>query len=168
MMRRTILTATLLAPLSALAAEPPAPSLSLGTVELTLGMTEEKALTALREHYVLKPVPHTRSYFVQEKDAKDGAAGASLGALEVADGKVSAITREHRPQGNADAVGWARALTETLAGLVREGRTSCTLESETSTPQLQVATVRCDRKTVSLVLVAQGAETKIAVTEMVR
>src|SRR5262245_46328026 len=144
------LLALLLAPP---AAEAPAGQdvLRLGKVELALGESQDKVKAKLEKLYVLKPAAHTRSFFVCEKPGCD--TGRSLGAVEFEEGRLTSITRERWPKGKGRAADLAKSLTDAVAGFVSEGRTSCTLEADNATPAMQVATMRCGKKHLSIAIV---------------
>ena len=154
--------------LAAPAAEKPARRdvLRLGKVELALGLSQEQATAKLEKLYVLEPITGTPSFFVREK-ATSGP-GRSLGAVEFQEGRLASITRESWPKGKGRATDLAKVLADAVAELVKEGRTSCTLEADNAAPTMQVATIRCDKKHVSLAIVKTEAETKVVVTEMLR
>ncbi len=162
----TLLIALLLAPAEAEKAAPARDVLWLGKVELALDTPEEKAKAELEKHYVLKPAAHTRSFFVMEK--AEGQEGRSLGAVEFEQGRLTSITRERRGKDVATAAGFAKTLADALGALVSEGRTSCTLAAEGASAPVQVATILCGRKQVSIAIVSTGGETKAVVTEMLR
>jgi hypothetical protein len=163
----TLLSAVLLAAPAAPAAEKkPAETLAMGPVELTLGMPQDEAKAELEKHCVLEEAPHTRSFFVYEK-TEEGK-GRSLGSVEFEDAKLTSITRERWASGNGDAADLAKTVADILGALVQEGRTSCTLESDSPSSAFQVVTIRCDRKHVGLVVMTTGPDTKVVVTEMLR
>jgi hypothetical protein len=134
----------------------PPDGLEIGGVLLTLGATQDEVKKALGDGHVLKPIGGTPSLFVFEKGKESGQA---LGSLEFRGGALTAITRER----SADTAQIAAAIRE----LVDEGRTQCTLEAEAPAP-LKISRVRCGRREIAIVIVAQDSGEKTVVTEMVR
>lgn len=147
-MWRTRFLLVLLMVLTATAANTPE-AISLGSVELRLGMPRDAVLARFAPYYNLQKVG-SDSWIVSPKNQS---AREAIGSISFREGKLTAIYREWGPNDQLAGAPFARAIFGVIQQLSQEGKHVCSISvSQTQDPQseLRTAFLVCGGKTVKI------------------
>jgi hypothetical protein len=136
-----------LAPSAIAQAPAPADRLQLGSVELTLGMPENAALTALKRKYHVERARSAGDDWAVSQGTK------TLGVASFSAGKLSRASKTWLSTEDRAAASLAGQLYQLAGEFASEGRTQCTLSAKPyriTGAEGRVVTLVCGAKSVQL------------------
>lgn len=144
-------------------------SIAVGTVVLTAGMPQEKALAALTNTYTLKPAVTGGSGPVDSLLVYDGK--TLLANVAFRSGRLMSVFRYWDPSDQQKGADLARKVYGAVGSLVKDGYTTCTLDVGSSEgPQAEVRTafIMCGPRSLELSVVRseKGSESSMLVEKL--